>query len=121
MGKWLRPCGIEGDCTDGCGYPCRDEKGAYIPSPGDEVYVVERDECGDAYGVSGYIFLAQAGQGVIVSPFIDGCATLEETLKYRIKETAGNYHADLLVFPADDCYNDRDSALTAYYNEAEAN
>ena len=87
-------------------------------NPGSDVYIVERDECGAVFEVSGYMFLAQVGHAVIVSAFINDYETVEETLEYHIEETATNYTTDLAVFPADDCYDDREDALAALRDEA---
>lgn len=87
-------------------------------NPGSDVYIVERDECGAVCDVSGYMFLAQVGHAVIVSAFISNCETIDETLEYHIDETVANYDTNLAVFPADDCYDDREDALAALRDEA---
>lgn len=88
--------------------------------PGSDVYIVERDECGVACDVSGYMFLAQVGQAVIVSAFLDGYETLEETLQCYIDETAGGYHTDMFVFPSNDCYDGLEDALAVLRDEADS-
>lgn len=72
--------------------------------PGQLVYIVERDEDGDAYDVSGYMFFAQVNQTVIVSAFINDIDDLDETLLYHIEETSRAYNTDLSVFPVSDCF-----------------
>lgn len=83
--------------------------------PGQEIYVVERDEDGAACDVSGYMFLAEVAGAAILTSYINDLETLEETLDYHIEETADNYDTDLVVFPVDDCYADRDAAEQALH------
>ena len=73
-------------------------------TPGQTVYVVERDECGYPGDVSGFMLLAQVDYVVIVTPFINDMEGLEETLEYLIAETADSYDCDLSVFPSEDCF-----------------
>lgn len=84
---------------------------------GSDIYVVERDDCGEPTDVSGYMFMAIVGRAVIVSPFIDGLESLEETIDYHIKETAENYDTDLAVFPLNDCFQTLDAAREAFNKE----
>lgn len=72
--------------------------------PGQLVYIVERDEDGEACDVSGYMFFAQVNQTVIVSAFINEIDDLDETLLYHIEETSRAYNTDLSVFPVSDCF-----------------
>ena len=88
-------------------------------NPGDRVYVVERDEDGLAFDVSGYLFLAEVADAAIVTPQVCGAAGLEATMAYHINETCGNYGSDLAVFPMKDCYEYRSVAEQALYDEAE--
>lgn len=82
-------------------------------APGEEVWVVERDEDGNACEVSGYVFLAEVAHAVILTPYIDDLEDLDDLLDYHIVETADNYDTDLAVFPAADCYADKDAAHAA--------
>ncbi len=72
--------------------------------PGRTVYVVNRDEDGEAYDVTGFLFLAEVAGAVIVTPRIFGCDTLARIMKYHVGETAKDFGLDLGVFPAEDCY-----------------
>lgn len=71
---------------------------------GSEVNVVERDEFGEAYEATRYMFIAQANEFVICSPFINVIRDIDATLSYHAQETAENYDTDLCVFPIEDCY-----------------
>lgn len=82
-------------------------------TPGGEVWIVERDESGDACEVSGYVFLAEVADAVILTTYINAVEDLEDLLDYHIKETAANYDTDLAVFPAADCYTDLEAAKAA--------
>ena len=82
-------------------------------SPGGQVWIIERDDCGDPYEISGYMFLASTGNAVIVTAYINSLEDLEETLGYHIQETAENYETDLAVFPEEDCYLTREEADAA--------
>lgn len=81
--------------------------------PGSQVWIMERDECGDPYDISGYMFFASIGNAVIVSPFLSGIKDLEETLDYYIEITAEEYSSDLAAFPNEDCYLTREEAEAA--------
>lgn len=88
-------------------------------TPGQRVYVVERDEDGNACEVSGYMFLAKSADAVILSSFINDLETLEETLEYHIEQTAEDYDTHLAVFPAADCYATHQQAEMALILETE--
>ena len=79
-------------------------------TPGQTVYVIERDECGNPADISGFMFLAASGHAAIVTPFINDLEELEETLEYLVVETAENYDCDLSVFPLEDCYATEEDA-----------
>ena len=81
--------------------------------PGSQVWIMERDECGDPYDISGYMFFASIGNAVIVSPYLSGIKDLEETLDYYIEIAAKEYSSDLAVFPNEDCYLTREEAEAA--------
>lgn len=82
-------------------------------TPGEEVWIVERDEDGNACEVSGYVFLAEVAGAVILTPYINDLEDLEDLLDYHIEETATNYDTDLAVFPTADCYTDQEAAEAA--------
>lgn len=81
--------------------------------PGEEVYVIVRDEDGAAVEASGYMFLAEACGYVIASTWINDLTGAEETLEYHAQETRAELDTDLTVFPAKDCFVDYESACTA--------
>lgn len=93
-------------------YSPKKEKPAKF-TPGEAVWVVERDENGDACEVSGYVFLAEVADAVILTSYINDLEYLEDLLDYHIEETRDNYATDLAVFPADDCYTDQEAAEAA--------
>jgi len=84
---------------------------------GSEVYVVERNECEDACEVSGYMIVGHTRDALIVSAFINELTGLEDTLKYHIRETSGNFYTELCVFPLDDCYSTKEEADSALERE----
>ena len=87
-------------------------------TPGQTVYVIERDECGYPRDVSGYMLLAQVGSAAIVSPFINGMTELEETLEDLVTETAEDYGTcSLSVFPSEDCFATLEEADKMYKSE----
>lgn len=87
--------------------------------PGNEMWVVERDECGKPTDVSGYMFLATSGDYAILSAWINDLKSAEDTLAYHAQETADNFDTDLAVFPLEDCYATQDEAHAALDGEAQ--
>lgn len=85
--------------------------------PGMPVYVVERDENGNACDISGYMFLARSSDYAILTAWINDLETAEETLEYHAQETAANYDTDLAVFPLCDCYTENEEAQLALNEE----
>ena len=81
--------------------------------PGREVWIVERDEDGDPECITGYVFLAQVKDYVIVAGFLNGSGDVDEILGDQAGQTLIEYNGDLPVFPACDCYLDKESALKA--------
>lgn len=81
--------------------------------PGREVWVVERDESGNACEVSGFVLLAKVSGAVILTPYICDMTELEELLEYHIEETRENYDTDLSVYPLYDCYTSKEAAKAA--------
>ncbi len=81
--------------------------------PGTGVWVVNRDEYGEACDVSGYMFLAEVSGFVILTDYISDLESLGDTMAYHAAETSENYDTNLAVFPADDCYLTREEAEAA--------
>lgn len=88
-------------------------------TPGQGVYVVERDEYGNACEISGYMYLAKSADAVILSSYINDLKTLRDTLQYHIEQTAEDYDTHLAVFPAADCYATHPQAYLALVTEME--
>ncbi len=88
-------------------------------TPGEEVWVVERDEDGNACEYSGYVFLAEVAGAVILTSYINDLEDLEDLLEYHIEQTAEDYDTHLAVFPASDCYTSREEAKNALATEKE--
>lgn len=86
-------------------------------NPGTEVWVVNRDEYGEPYDVSGYMFLAEVSGFVILTAYINDLESLASTMEYHAEETSENYVTDLAVFPAGDCYLTREQAEAALKGE----
>ncbi|MDE6935672.1 MAG: hypothetical protein K2P26_08685 [Oscillospiraceae bacterium] len=86
-------------------------------APGDEVWVVERDENGEGCYESCYMFLAEVCGFAIVSTFIDDLTTPEETLAYMVKETAALVDTNVCVFPQKDLYETQEGAHAALQSE----
>lgn len=84
-----------------------------VYTPGVEVWVVDRDEDGIACEVSGYVFLAEVADAVILTPYINDLEDLEDLLDYHIGETRDNYDTNLAVYPAFDCYHTLEGAEAA--------
>lgn len=87
--------------------------------PGEKVWIVERDEDGNASDVTGFIFLAEVADTVIVTPKVYGCKTLESIMDYHVGETAKDFGVDLAVFPVGDCYLYRGDAEEVLAEETE--
>lgn len=82
--------------------------------PGENVYIVERDEDGIPAEVTGYIYLSSVEEhAVIVSAYIAGLDDIVNTVEYHIKETREGYDTHLAVFPMADCYSTYEAALAA--------
>ena len=87
--------------------------------PGEPIFIVERDEDGNACDVSGFLYLAEVAGAVIVTPKVYGCDSLEEIMDYHIEETAKDYDMIMGVYPAADCYLFRCEAQEALAAETE--
>lgn len=82
-------------------------------TPGDTVWVVERDENGNVFEVSGYMFLAAVDYFAVVSAFINDVENLDETMALLADDTAENDNTDLCVFPLADVYGTQEAAHAA--------
>lgn len=85
-------------------FPCK---------PGEEIWVIERDDYGDALGFSCCVFVAKSENYVIASSHIYQCEGAKEILKCLNEQTVIEYNCEMLVYPADDCYLDKQSAEAA--------
>ena len=79
-------------------------------APGEEVWVVERDEDGNASEVSGFIFVVSVNGVAIVSPSINDCSDLDFILSDFVEETASDFSGSLSGYPVSDCYKSRAEA-----------
>lgn len=86
---------------------------------GSTVWVIERDEAGNAVEVCGYVLLARVAGAVIVSPKVYGRDTLEDLMRYYADEYAEYEECDLAVFPESDCYEEKAAASAAFAAETE--
>lgn len=82
-------------------------------SPGGECWVVERDEDGAAYEISGYIFVAQIPGYTIVTPSLNGHDELDYIMADHVEQTAQIGHGWLAVYPESDTYATREEAQAA--------
>lgn len=87
--------------------------------PGQPVWIVERDEDGDAFDIAGYIFLAEVADHAILSPYVNGHDDLEYLLDYHRRETNSDYEADLPVVLLVDCFASETAAHHALDEEQE--
>ncbi len=81
--------------------------------PGDDVYVIERDEDDRPVEVSGYMCIAVARGYVIVSAFVNDLGTADDTLDYLASETQEGFGADLQVYRVVDCFPTSEAAHAA--------
>lgn len=87
--------------------------------PGQEVWIVERDEDGEAVDVSGYVFLTEVAGYAILSPYVSEHGDLEYLLDYHRRETNADYDADLPVILLSDCFASKTAAHHALDEEQE--
>lgn len=86
-------------------------------APGSEVWIVERDEDGEAAEVSGFVFVVSVSGIAIVSPSINGCSDLDFILSDFVEETASNFSGDFSGYPISDCYKSHEEAQAALRRE----
>lgn len=87
--------------------------------PGGEVWVVERDEDGEATEVSCFVFVVSVSGVAIVSPSINGYSDLDFILYDFVAETAGSFSGDFSGYPISDCYKSHEEAEAALQGEQE--
>ena len=98
-----------------------DEKRVNAQTPaGSTVWIIERDEYGNALEVCGWVLLARVAGAVIASPKVYGRDTLEDLMQYYAEEYAEYESCDLCVFPERDCYTTKTAAQVALAAESEA-
>ena len=88
-------------------------------APGSEVWIVERDEDGEATEVSGFVFVVSVSGVAIVSPSINGCSDLDFILGDFVEETASSFSGDFSGYPISDCYKSHEEAEAALHGEQE--
>ena len=92
----------------------RDGRCVVLPfAPGDEVWVVERDETGEPDCVSGYVFVTAAPGVALVHPFIVGSGDLQDILQDCLDNTEMSSTCDIEAYSLDDCYVSRKDAEAA--------
>lgn len=85
--------------------PVRSEADKHF-EPGETVYIVERDEDGNANDTAGVIFLFSLENVVFCSPGINGHIDLEYLLSEFVRETAESCgRSSVCVYPKKDCYH----------------
>lgn len=90
-------------------------------APGSEVWVVERDEDGEATEVSGVVFVVSVSDVAIVSPSINDCSDLDFILGDFVEETARSFSGDFSGYPLSDCYKSHEDAKAALRREQDGN
>lgn len=83
-------------------------------TPGDTVYVIERDEDGNACEPFGYMFLAVADNFAICSAFINDLTELDETMACLSDDTVENDETGLAIFPLPDVFRHQDDARRCF-------
>ena len=86
-------------------------------APGSEVWIVERDEDGEATEVSGVVFVASVSGIAIVSPPINDCSDLDFILSDFVEETASGFSGSFSGYPIYDCYKSHEDAEAALRRE----
>lgn len=125
---WLRLCDIEDILGDNYDLDRlrelaqADREGRCVVQefiPGGEVWVVERDEDGEATEVSCFVFVVSVSGVAIVSPSINGYSDLDFILYDFVAETAGSFSGDFSGYPISDCYKSYEEAEAALQGEQE--
>lgn len=82
-------------------------------SPGQTVWVIERDEDGEAYDFSGYVFVTSLRGIALVSPKINGSSEIDVILMDQVESRINYADGCIEAYPADDCYLSREAAEQA--------
>ena len=90
-------------------------------APGSEVWIVERDEDGEATEVSGFVFVVSVSGVAIVSPTINDCSDLDFILSDFVEETASSFSGNFSGYPISDCYKLYEEAEAALRREQDDN
>ena len=86
-------------------------------TPGSEVWIVERDENGEATEASGFVFVVSVSGVAIVSPSINDCSDIDFILSDFVEETASSFSGDFSGYPISDCYKSHEEAEAALRRE----
>ena len=87
-------------------------------SPGQTVWVIERDEDGEAYDFSGYVFVTSLRGIALVSPKINGSSEIDVILMDQVESRINYADGCIEAYPADDCYLSREAAEKALGEDA---
>ena len=82
-------------------------------SPGQVVWVVERDEDGNQCDVTGYVFVTSVNNVALVSPVINGSTAINDILREHVSRTAMECTGFLEAYPIADCYESKEVAKKA--------
>lgn len=85
-------------------------------TPRMHVYVIMRDEDGNATEIGGYVFLAHVEGVVILTSYINDY-DFDGILAYHVQCTAEDYETNLCVFPDEDCYCSYDDCKADFEKE----
>lgn len=87
-------------------------------SPGQTVWVIERNEYGEAYDLSGYVFVTSLRGIALVSPKINGSPEIDVILMDQVESRINYDDGCIVAYPADDCYLSREAAEKALGEDA---
>jgi len=85
--------------------------------PGERIWIVKRDSCGNVENFYWYTYLSSVGDFAIASDFVCGCNRVEETLQFWAEVTAEDNDANIYVFPIMDCYKTMEESEKAFDKE----
>lgn len=87
-------------------------------TPGMNVWVIERDEDGNACDINCCVFLAHVQGVVILSPYVNDY-DFDGILAYHVQCTEENYDTNLFVLPDEDCFVNKEDCAAALKLEQE--